>query len=65
LINVDGMTQDILRQYIDLFCVRSSVYMIRATSTSSVSGVSYTIEMVVNRDREGREILYQVEGVGI
>ncbi|MBN2511745.1 MAG: general secretion pathway protein GspK [Sedimentisphaerales bacterium] len=65
LINVDGMTQDILRQYIDLFCVRSSVYMIRATSTSSVSGVSYTIEMVINRDREGREILYQVEGVGI
>lgn len=65
LINVDGMTQDVLKQYIDQFCVRSSTYMIRATSTSSVSGVSYTIEMVVNRDREGREILYQVEGVGI
>ena len=65
LLSVEGMTQDMLKKVIDQFSVRSSVYMIQVTATSSVCGVSYTTEMVVNRDRQGREVLYKIEGVGI
>jgi type II secretory pathway component PulK len=65
LMSVEGMTQETLKKYIDQFSVRSSVYMIQVTATSSVCGVSYTTEMVVNRDRQGREVLYKLEGVGI
>lgn len=64
LLTVEGMTQDTFKKYIDQFSVRSSVYMIHVTATSSVSGVRYTTEMVVNRDRQGREVLYKLEGVG-
>jgi hypothetical protein len=64
LLSVEGMSQDTLKKYIDQFSVRSSVYLIQVTATSSVSGVSYTTEMVVNRDRQGREVLYKLEGVG-
>ncbi|MBA4397480.1 MAG: hypothetical protein C0394_08880, partial [Syntrophus sp. (in: bacteria)] len=64
LLSVEGMSQDTLKKYIDQLSVRSSVYMIQVAATSSVSGVRYTTEMVVNRDRQGREVLYKIEGVG-
>jgi type II secretory pathway component PulK len=64
LMKVDGMTQDVLKNYLDQLCVRSSVYMIRATAQSGSCGIQYFTEMVVNRDREGREVLYKLEGVG-
>lgn len=64
LINVEGMTQQTLAKYLDQLCVRSSVYLIRATAQSKSCGVRYFIEMAVNRDREGREMLYKLEGIG-
>jgi type II secretory pathway component PulK len=64
LINIDGMTQQTLAKYLDQFSVRSSVYLIRATAQSKSCGVHYFIEMVVDRDREGREVLYKLEGIG-
>jgi type II secretory pathway component PulK len=65
LINVQGMTQQTLAKYLDQFSVRSSVFNIRVTEKSSACGVQYFTEEVVNRDREGREVLYKLEGVGI
>jgi type II secretory pathway component PulK len=64
LINIDGMTQQTLAKYLDQFSVRSSVYLIRATAQSKSCGVHYFIEMAVDRDREGREVLYKLEGIG-
>jgi DNA uptake protein ComE-like DNA-binding protein len=64
LINVEGMTQQTLAKYLDQFSVRSSVYLIRATAQSKSCGVHYFSEMVVNRDQEGREVLYKLEGIG-
>jgi DNA uptake protein ComE-like DNA-binding protein len=65
LINVQGMTQQILAKYLDQISVRSSVFSIRVTAKSSACGVQYFMDEVVNRDREGREVLYKLEGVGI
>jgi type II secretory pathway component PulK len=65
LINIQGMTQQILAPYLDQFSVRSSVFLIRATAKSASCGVQYFMEEVVNRDREAREVLYKLEGVGI
>jgi hypothetical protein len=59
------MTQQILAPYLDQFSVRSSVFLIRATAKSASCGVQYFMEEVVNRDREAREVLYKLEGVGI
>jgi len=64
LMNINGMTQSTLSPYLDQFCVRSSVYTIRVTAQSSSCGVRYFMETVVNRDREGRDVLYKLEGVG-
>jgi type II secretory pathway component PulK len=64
LINVQGMTQQILAKYLDQLCVRSSVFSIRVMAKSSACGVQYFMEEIVNRDREGREVLYKLEGVG-
>jgi type II secretory pathway component PulK len=65
LINIQDMTQQALAKYLDMFCVRSSVFSIRVTAKSSACGVQYFMEEVINRDREGREVLYKLEGVGI
>jgi type II secretory pathway component PulK len=65
LMNVPGMTQQTLAKYLDLFSVRTSVFTIRVTAKSSACGVQYFMEEVVNREREGREVLYKLEGVGI
>jgi type II secretory pathway component PulK len=64
LMNIDGMTQQTLAKYLDQLSVRSSVYLIRATAQSKSCGVHYFIERVINRDREGREVLYKLEGIG-
>ncbi len=60
---VEGMTREILTDLLDFITVRSSVYEIRSTAASAATNLTYTIEVLVNRDADGGQVLYWHEGV--
>lgn len=58
LAGVEGMTETILKQIIDLVDVRSSVFSIQSTAVSDATGQKYTLEVILNRDEQNGRILY-------
>lgn len=58
LASVEGMTESILKQIIDLIDVRSSVFSIQSTAVSDATGQKYTLEVILNRDEQNGRILY-------
>jgi type II secretory pathway component PulK len=63
LSQAEGMTEDVLKNYLDLLTVRSSVFEIHATAVSEATGLQYSVEAVVNRDLSQGQITYWREGV--
>jgi len=60
---VAGMSETILKKFIDRLTVRSSVFEITATAVSDATGLNYRLEAVVNRDLSNGEIYYWREGI--
>jgi len=60
---VDGMTQDVMRTYLDRIAIRSSIFEIRATAVSTVTGLTYRVEAIVNREASQGQVLYWREGI--
>ncbi len=63
ILMVDGMTQDVLRTYLDRIAIRSSIFEIRATAVSTVTGLTYRVEAIVNREASQGQVLYWREGI--
>ncbi len=59
----DGMSQDILKQKLDMLAIRSSVFEIQATAVSEATGLKYSIEAIVNRDASQGQVYYWREGI--
>lgn len=59
----DGMSQDILKQKLDMLTIRSSVFEIQATAVSEATGLKYSIEAIVNRDASQGQVYYWREGI--
>lgn len=58
-----GMSETVLKKFIDRLTVRSSVFEITATAVSDATGLEYRLEAVVNRDLSNGEIYYWHEGI--
>lgn len=61
LAQVEGMTETVLKQIIDLVDVRSSVFSIQSTAVSDATGQTYTVEVILNRDEQNGRIFYWTE----
>lgn len=58
-----GMSETILKKFIDRLTVRSSVFEVTATAVSDATGLRYRLEAVVNRDLSDGQIYYWREGL--
>lgn len=60
---VEGMTQDRLRSFLDRMTLRSSVFEIHVTAASGATGLRYQVEAIVDRAASQGQILYWREGI--
>jgi len=52
-----------MRTYLDRIAIRSSIFEIRATAVSTVTGLTYRVEAIVNREASQGQVLYWREGI--
>jgi len=60
---VEGMTQDSLQRYLDQMTIRSSIYEIHATAESQATGLTWQVQVIVDRQAEQGQVIYWREGI--
>ena len=60
--NIDTLSTDIAKDFINYVTIRSSVYTLDIVATADRTGMTYSVEAVVDRGRSPTEILYFREG---
>jgi len=60
---VEGMTQDSLQRYLDQMTIRSSIYEIHATAESQATGLTWQVQVIVDRQVAQGQVIYWREGI--
>ena len=62
LADLDSVTLDLAREFVNYVTTRSGVYTVHVVATGDRSGLSYELEAVVDRNESPTQILYLREG---
>lgn len=60
---VEGMSREVLQQYLDQMTLRSSIYEIHVTAVSQATGLTWQVQAIVDREAAQGQIIYWREGI--